>query len=117
VPERYPFPKEAHIRKKPEYSHVFSRGRKVRGRHFLGYVLVEAGTETRLGLVVSRKVGQAVTRNRVKRLVREFFRIHRRRFPEGTQLVVIARPSSESLDGHACTAELEDMLGQWLRDA
>lgn len=78
---------------------------------------MEAGTETRLGLVVSRKVGQAVARNRVKRLIREFFRIHRRRFPEGTQLVVIARPSSNALDGHACAADLEGMFGQWLQDA
>lgn len=117
MPERYPFQKNAHIRKKPEYTHVFSRGKKVWGRHFLGYVLLEAGMETRLGLVVSRKVGQAVTRNRVKRLIREFFRSNRRRFPQGMQLVVIARPSSESLDGHACAAELADMLGQWLRDA
>jgi ribonuclease P protein component len=117
VPERYPFPPTARVRSKSEYTRVFSQGERIWGKHFTGYVFLDAASETRLGLVVSRKVGQAVVRNRVKRLIREFFRRNRRRFPQGMQVVVIARESSKSLDGETCAVELERLFGKHLRGA
>jgi ribonuclease P protein component len=50
---------------------------------------------TRLGLSVSRKVGSAVVRNRVKRLLREAFRTSASALPPGLDLVVVARPHQE----------------------
>jgi ribonuclease P protein component len=52
-----------------------------------------AAPRNRLGLTVSRKVGNAVVRNQIKRRIREWFRRHRNEFPKG-DLVVIARPSA-----------------------
>ncbi|PRP95435.1 Ribonuclease P protein component [Enhygromyxa salina] len=46
---------------------------------------------TRLGITVTRKVGNAVTRNRIKRLVREVFRVHRLRLPQGLDMVWVAK--------------------------
>lgn len=46
---------------------------------------------TRLGITVTRKIGNAVARNRIKRLVREVFRLHRARLPEGLDLVWVAK--------------------------
>jgi ribonuclease P protein component len=117
VPERFPFPRTARILNKKEYSRILSQGEKIWGRFFLCFVLMDTALETRLGLVASRKVGSAVARNRVKRLLREFFRRSRRRLPQGTQLVVVARASSTSLDGNACIVELERMLSRRLSDA
>ena len=51
----------------------------------------------RLGLSVSRKVGGAVERNRVKRMLRESFAEEGGRLPQGTDVVVIARPGSREL--------------------
>jgi len=47
--------------------------------------------ETRLGITVTRKVGNAVVRNRIKRLVREIFRQHRQRLPSGLDIVWVAK--------------------------
>lgn len=64
----------------------------------------------RLGLSVSRKVGNAVVRNRWKRLIREAFRLTRPQLPEGMDLIVIPRPDVEpELD------ELKDSLVQLAR--
>jgi ribonuclease P protein component len=49
----------------------------------------------RLGLVVGRKTGGAVVRNRVKRLLREFFRLNKERMPESSDLIVLAKENIE----------------------
>jgi ribonuclease P protein component len=54
----------------------------------------DPGAPPRLGLTVSRRVGGAVVRNRVKRRLREWFRSHRELVPLGKDLVIIARPAA-----------------------
>lgn len=59
---------------------------------------------TRLGVTVTRKIGNAVARNRIKRLVREVFRLHRARLPEGLDLVWVAKQQA----AQACFADVLD---------
>jgi ribonuclease P protein component len=66
----------------------------------------------RLGLTVSRRVGGAVVRTRVKRRIREWFRRHRSEFPKGKDLVVIARPAAAALSSEELGRELEGALGR-----
>ena len=64
----------------------------------------------RLGTTVSRKVGNAVVRNRVKRAIREWFRQHRSQLPQSTDMVVIARPPAAELSGQEISTELCEQL-------
>ncbi|MBI5846861.1 MAG: ribonuclease P protein component [Nitrospirae bacterium] len=62
------------LTRRGEFKHVFEQGRKFPSRHLILYVHPNGLQQSRLGFVVSRKVGNAVTRNRVKRRLREIFR-------------------------------------------
>ena len=118
MPGSHAFPPSARITRAAEYKFVFERGERAVGRHFVCHLARQEGGECRLGLAVSRKVGNAVARNRVKRRVREFFRIHRAGFVPGVLLVVVARPGAAELDWSGLSGELERLLrrGGVIRD-
>ena len=68
------------------------------------------GGASRLGVTVSRRVGGAVVRNRVKRRIREWFRARCEQPGPGLDLVVIARPSASRLEAREVAEELTALL-------
>jgi ribonuclease P protein component len=106
------------ISRSRDFDAVYRRGKSSAGRHLVVYAFSreEFGDMRmpRLGLSVSKKVGDAVTRNRVKRVLREQFALLSDRVPGRLDIVVIARPGcAEYLDEHG-SASLGDRLGDLL---
>jgi len=91
------FPPRYRVRTRREFVALQRDGRRQAAPHFIVITAATAGPNVRLGITTSRKVGSAPERNRIRRLVREFFRHHRRRFTAPCDLVVIARPGAADL--------------------
>jgi len=97
---------KSRLSRSSDFDRVFRQGRSHAGREFVLYVFPRAeDAPARLGLSVSRKVGGAVERNRVKRLLREAFALESGRLPAGTDAVVVARHEARAL------AEREGLSG------
>ena len=79
------------LRKRFEFRRLRDQGRRVHTRSFVLLIGRSATPRPRMGITVSRQVGNAVRRNRIKRLVREAFRQHRSLLPASCDLVVIAK--------------------------
>jgi ribonuclease P protein component len=75
--------------------------------HFILMVLAGEGMERRFGVTVTKKVGTAVARNRVKRVMREVFRRNRRLFPQGADVVVIAKKGAPELGYAEALGEID----------
>ena len=99
-------PSEFRLHKSREFNRVREMGRKRHTPHFVVIVMCVKDGPTRLGLTVSRKVGSAVRRNRVKRLVREFFRTRYESLPRQSDISIIAKKGASELDHATVCREL-----------
>lgn len=89
--------RERRLRQRGQFL-ALQRARRVKQRQILFLWRPNGLENSRLGLTVSRRVGNAVVRNRIKRRLREIFRQAGERLPPGIDLVAVARPSAAPLD-------------------
>lgn len=98
-PGSFRFRPEEHLRRSKDFRRVYDRRRSVSDHWLVVYGCENGLTHLRLGLSVSRKVGNAPHRNRLRRLYREAFRLTRHHMPVGLDLVLIPRrPDEPSLE-------------------
>jgi ribonuclease P protein component len=113
--------RRARITRSGDFDAVYRRGRSAANRHLVVYAFARedrpAGAPARLGLSVSRKVGGAVERNRVKRVLREPFAAIAPELPAGIDVVVIARPGAAEYVDERGSAALGERLAELARRA
>ena len=99
------------IRRYSEYGRIRREGKRYHTAHFI--VILDSGRDySRLGLTVSRKVGNAVCRNQLKRWIRELFRSHHKRFGKDVDISVIAKRQAGSLSHLQVDRELQTVFAR-----
>jgi len=101
--------KYGRLKKSWQFRKVYNEGDKYFGKLFILHVLPNNTQEIRLGLTVTKKVGISVERNRIKRVIREVFRLYEGILP-GNDLVVVARKSAVDLKYSQARNSLTNLL-------
>ena len=94
------------LKKNSDFQNVYRNGKSYANKYLVMYVLENNSGKNRLGISVSKKVGNSVVRHHVTRLLRESYRLHENIFNSGLDIVVIARNNAAK----AGYAEIESAL-------
>lgn len=86
------------LKKNHQFQFVYKNGKSYANKYLIMYMMENGLEKNRIGISVSKKVGNSVVRHRVKRLIRESYRLHEKIFNSGLDMVIIARPSAAAAD-------------------
>lgn len=90
--------KKESIKKNSQYQKVYRNGKSFANRYLVMYVLDnETADKTRIGISVSKKVGNSVVRHRLTRLIREIYRLNEQKIQNGKDIVVVVRISAKDI--------------------
>ena len=88
------------LKKNDQFREVYKRGKSLANKYLVIYVLENNLEINRLGISVSKKVGNSVVRHNLARLIRESYRLHEDMFNSGLDIVVVARKSAADINYH-----------------
>lgn len=108
----FEFDKSSRLLKSYEYQKVFENGLKDVSKYFVIFGSKNDKSKKRIGLVVSKKVGNSVERNRIKRILREQFRLIRPDEELTTDFVVVARPGSKNVSSEEVKLRLKSSFNR-----
>jgi ribonuclease P protein component len=106
----YAFKKTDRIRKRPEFVFISKSGKKIQNRQFIIVYSPSRFNQSRIGITVTKRIGKAVRRNRIKRLVREYYRHNRHRLKGFWDINVIAKNEAAELNSKQIFLSLEDLF-------
>ncbi|MDQ7783133.1 MAG: ribonuclease P protein component [Desulfomonilaceae bacterium] len=104
---RFRLTKDDRVRRSSEYRTIMKEGARYRTSHFSVRMLRNPAGRQRLGLAVGKKAGNACARNRIKRRLREYFRLNRDKMPPETDMVFIALQGASTLPTNRLRRELD----------
>lgn len=88
------------LKKNKDFQKVYSEKKSYANKYLVMYTMKNNTDQNRLGISVSKKVGNSIVRHRLTRLIRESYRLQEERFKCGYDIVVIARVSAKGKDYH-----------------
>lgn len=110
------FPKEERLRSDREYREVVRKGERTATAHFTVYRDFPGEGARKIGISVGKRVGRAVLRNRIKRVLREICRIHKNAFPDGSRTAIVVKVAPSPTGMAAVSAELLPAISRrWRR--
>lgn len=86
------------LRKNQEFQLVYKQGKSYANRLLVMYIKENGTQENKIGISVSKKVGNSIIRHRIKRLVKESYRLHLEEIKTGYDIVVVARNTAKEKD-------------------
>ncbi|EYE88641.1 ribonuclease P [Fervidicella metallireducens AeB] len=88
------------IKKNSQFRYIYNRGKSISDSLLVLYIFKNNKNINRIGISVSKKVGNSVTRNRVKRLIRESYRTNKEKYRRGYDLIFVARARCSKSNYH-----------------
>ena len=85
------------LKKNHQFQFVYKNGRSYANKYLVMYIKENGTDRNRIGISVSKKVGNSIVRHRVTRLIRESYRLHEAIFNSGLDIVIVARASAASV--------------------
>jgi ribonuclease P protein component len=107
---RFSFKKDDRILKRSEFLDLTRSGRKLQNDCFIAFFKPGRFDSPRLGITVTRKVGNAAQRNRIKRLVREYFRLNRQHLNQNWDINIVAKKKAADLSSEKVDLFLQDLF-------
>ena len=107
---RFFFAKADRILKRPDFLSLSKHGKRFSNKHFVATYCPGQLENTRLGITVSKKVGNAAVRNRIKRFAREYFRLNRHLLAAGLDINITARRAAAGLTSEQTFLSLKDIF-------
>lgn len=87
----YTLEKEKILKKNRQFQQIYHRGRSYSNRYMVLYVFSGQDGKNKVGFAAGKRLGNAVTRNRVKRLLREAYRLQQKKIKKGTHVLLVGR--------------------------
>ena len=99
------------LKKNQDFKTVYRKGKSYANKYLVMYVLPNETEMNRLGISVSKKVGNSVIRHHLTRLIRESYRLHEEMFNSGLDIVVVARSTARNISYHEVESALLHLGG------
>ena len=99
------------LKKNKDFQSVYRNGKSFANKCLVMYIIPNELNKNRLGISVSKKVGNSVVRHHLTRLIRESYRLHEDMFNSGLDIVVIARGTARDVSFHQISSALKHLGG------